>query len=529
MTAFNLKNILSLTFSVLALSCGSDSSSNGPASDVVARLMQFDASNILHGFIPTEGQFEGKVLPLDAAGKAINYADGAASGPMELTTVIWMKDKTPYQTGLMKFTTPGNAPNFAFELTKLPEGVVCLPDAVSVDFNVSHDTEFEPTGARVIKGNCVYNVETLAETLPGDLVLLVNGVEVTIPAASAGETAFNIPLTSMKESEKTTWLPDSGKDRPAFVTANWEKIEKRSIIEDINQIKNVVYKDFSYEVKIKDENSPCIIENGAAIMSTQYHSEISVNPGSQLVTPALMEWHTTARKQMIINCAKLGVLTASVTSASFDNEDNKEKTITLKNVGKGSLTLGAMTNAGLGLAAPFSKKTSSTCLADAVIAPNASCTIKLTFAATAAGSFSDTLKIAYNNGEEAKTVEVALTGTARMMKISPESHDFGEVTINNPTTLQQFTITNLSAGVLSLGSFTTATELGLAGPYLYQNGDTNFCYGGKNLAVGASCTIKIGANSATAGTFPDTLVMPYEDTANVAGTVSATVTVKYVP
>src|SRR5690606_23586371 len=134
------------------------------------------------------------------------------------TTVVWVKDKTPYQTGLLKFTLPGDVNNWKLEFTKMPDGVICAPSTLFINFTpVGAEDEFVPDGDRVIKGNCIYNVEALAESLPGDLILVVNGTDVTIPASNAGTTPFQIPINSFKSSDKTTWTPSSGVERPQFV------------------------------------------------------------------------------------------------------------------------------------------------------------------------------------------------------------------------------------------------------------------------------------------------------------------------
>lgn len=523
-TNFTSRLILSVICG-LPLACGSDSSSSSGGTADVARVMQFDASNLLHGYIPTEGQFVGKVSALNSSLQSLPFANGALESDMTYTTVVWMKDATPYQTGLMKFSTPSSATAWSMKLQTLPEGIVCAPTPDPIDFTPGSSgaaDEFDETGTRVVKGNCVYNVETSAAFLPSDLVLLVNGTEVTIPASSAGESSFNIPLSSLTEINESTWLPSSGVDRPQFVTDNWSAIEKRSIVEDITQLKKVTYRDLKYTIKIKDTASPCTITNGEAIMATQYHGEVSVTTGSQLVTPALMKWDATARKKLIIDCA--GNLTPDATSIALDNDENKEKTLTLTNSGGRTITLGSMADADLGLAAPYSKKTTSTCATGATLAVKASCTLVIAFAPTAAGATSDSLTISYTDLEESKTTTVAIAGEALDMKISPVTYTFESVAANQAATLKQFTITNLSAGTVTLGNFSSSAELGLAAPFYYQNGDTSICYGGKVLAIGALCTIKVGVNSASAGTFSDALVMPYVTSTSVSGSVSAAVT-----
>lgn len=410
--------LVSASFIFLSSSgCNSKSSSNSEGEVTsVSRSIQIDASSLLHGFIPGDGQFAGEISPLDAAGQAVSYADGSAKGAIEMTTAIWMKDTTPYQTGLLTFSTPSAAQTWDFKITNLPDGVVCDPTLLET-YTPTTD-EFDSSG-NIPKGNCVYNVEAVAATLPGDLVLLVNDTEVTIPATSAGETPFNIPLTSFVATNERTWLPTDGTVRPKFVTDNWSKIVKRSIDENIENIKNIKYRDYSYTIEVKDPNSPCTITDGSSIMSSQYHSEVSVTKSTQLVTPALLEWHSKARKKLVIDCKGL--------------------------------------------------------------------------------------------------------------TIAPTTHDFGQLAANAAMALNQFTLTNTTEGVLTLGAFTTPADLGLAAPFSYANGDTNLCYGGKNLAAGASCTIKVGAYSATAGVSSDSLVMPYKNAANEESSVSATVKVEITP
>lgn len=505
-------------------SCGTDSSASNPGE--VTRFVQFDASNILHGFIPTEGQFEGKVIPNNAFGLPTTFADGSSYRSTTLTTVIWVKSKTPYQTGLLKFTLPSEVKNWKLELTKLPEGVVCTPSSTFIDFSTIAGTdEFVHEGDRVIKGNCVYNVEALAETLPGDLVLDVNGTEVTIAASSAGETPFQIPVSTFNSSEVTTWTPSSGAERPEYLTEHWDEIEKRSIEEDIAAISQVDSREKGYAITIKDPNSPCTIENGSAVMATELHSYIKVKGDSQVVTPALRKWHSDARKQLKIVCSQPGVLASSAASAAFDNDSNKEKTFTITNSGQGEATLGTLTDTGLGLAAPFSKKSTSTCASGGKIAPNGTCTLIVVFSATAAGSYTDTLSIPYNDGVETKTISVGLTGTAIDVSLSPTTHDFGEFVVHNLATKRLFTVKNLTTGAITLGNLATREDLELAAPFQIYAGDTSACSSGQSLASGSSCTLNVGGYLSSSGTFNDTLVLTYTKSNSANGSVSATLKV----
>lgn len=223
-----------------------------------------------------------------------------------------------------------------------------------------------------------------------------------------------------------------------------------------------------------------------------------------------------------------GVIEADATSVTFDEtfkDESTTETIVITNTGGHTVTLGTVATADLGLAAPFSNAGTGTCVASKTLARDASCTLIVNFSPTAIGTFTDSVELAYNDGTENTQLTVTLSAeTLSGVSISPKTHDFGSVQLASTATERQFIIKNNTEGSVTLGSFTTKEDLSLAEPYYYSNGDNPFCYGGKVLASGTSCSIKIGANPmnpVAAGIYNDTLVMPYTDSESEAGTASA--------
>ena len=157
------------------------------------------------------------------------------------------------------------------------------------------------------------------------------------------------------------------------------------------------------------------------------------------------------------------------------------KAVTVQNVGTGSLQVSGVMASG-----PFTQ--TNNC--NGSIAPNASCTILVTFAPTVLGLASGTLTIADNAG----TQLVGLTGTGGApVTLSASSLSFGTVPVGNTSAAKIVTLTNLENVVVNFSSIVASAGFGLA---------SNTC--GTSVAAGTACSVGVTfsptANGAAAGT-----------------------------
>ncbi len=168
-----------------------------------------------------------------------------------------------------------------------------------------------------------------------------------------------------------------------------------------------------------------------------------------------------------------------------------------------------------GLAAPFNYKggaypgTGGDC--GASLAPSATCTIIVDFAPLAAGAYSDTIDLEYNDGlaTQNATRDIQGSGAAGTLTISDApSYDYASVLLNT-TVSHTFTVTN--AGALAASSI--ADGGGIAAPFAYKGGSYPGTGGdcGSSLDPAESCTIVVDFTPTSQGNFLDTLVINYWD------------------
>jgi hypothetical protein len=174
----------------------------------------------------------------------------------------------------------------------------------------------------------------------------------------------------------------------------------------------------------------------------------------------------------------------SVTSLAFGNQSvgvaSTAKSFTITNPGNINLGISQVTPQG-----PFAVS-SNTC--GASLAPNATCTIGVTFTPTAIGNASGgAVNVVTSAGSQA--ISLSGTGTQARLSASPTSLAFGGVFAGNSSAAQSVTLTN-SGNV-------AATSLVIAAPNGYTQ--TNTC--GTSLAAQSSCNISVTFSPATSGAF----------------------------
>ena len=192
--------------------------------------------------------------------------------------------------------------------------------------------------------------------------------------------------------------------------------------------------------------------------------------------------------------------------ASFD------KSFTLTNSGQ----FLASAVSGAAFTGPFSFKggvfpgTGGTC--GSSLSPAAACTVVVTFAPAAVGTFSGALKINYANGVAnvfaSRSVQGIGTSPALLTVSDGPSYAFGSYPIGAAAT-KILTVTN-SGGVTAQSISGGA----LGAPYSYVGGSFPGTGGtcGATLSAAGACTVAIQFSPAAAGLFNSTLIVSYSNT-----------------
>jgi len=147
------------------------------------------------------------------------------------------------------------------------------------------------------------------------------------------------------------------------------------------------------------------------------------------------------------------------------------------------------------------------------LAALASCSIVTQYAPSSTGTTSDTVRLAYNDGQSSQIATRLVTGTAltpAVLSVSDgPTFDFG-TQLTSTTTSHTFTITNSGQA--------TATEVAVAAdtltaPFSYTSGTYPGTGGtcGTTLAGGATCTVNVDYSPTTVGTFNDSVRLSYDD------------------
>lgn len=201
-----------------------------------------------------------------------------------------------------------------------------------------------------------------------------------------------------------------------------------------------------------------------------------------------------------------GTLTVGVTTS---------KSFLFTNTGGTAATLGTLSNATLGLSAPFSLS-GGNCSSGTTLGPaTGSCTIIIDYSPSAATSTTQALTLTYSDGiTQAAVTNFSVKGTgqfaANLIISDSPSYHFGEKTVTT-TTLQTFTITNNGSLSATLGSVNTSGNLNLSAPYTRTGGS---CSDGLTLATsgGSSwCTLTIAYSPVASGNSNATLTLAYNN------------------
>ncbi len=182
--------------------------------------------------------------------------------------------------------------------------------------------------------------------------------------------------------------------------------------------------------------------------------------------------------------------------------------ITVTSDGTASLDVSSITLSGSGAAA-FSLS-AATCSGQQVPATIA-CSITVTFAPTAYGSYSASLLVADDAAASPQSISVTGSYLQSNATASPSSVSFGSLRPGTVASPQTVTLTNDGNTTVQVGTPTLAGD-----PSFSLPADT--C-SGASLAPGASCTVQIGFSPATVGTLQANLSFS-DEAANSAQVVA---------
>jgi len=172
--------------------------------------------------------------------------------------------------------------------------------------------------------------------------------------------------------------------------------------------------------------------------------------------------------------------TFSPTSLTFATQlvgtTSPAQSITLTDYGTAALSISSITIKGAD-AGDFAQ--TSNC--GSSVAPEASCTINVTFRPTQRGSRTAALSVADNAPGSPQTA--SLSGTGTVVKFNPTSLGFGAVQVGQ-TSHEATTLTNVGSTTLSINSIT------ITGTDSNEFSQTNNC--GSSAGAGKSCTITVG-------------------------------------
>lgn len=186
--------------------------------------------------------------------------------------------------------------------------------------------------------------------------------------------------------------------------------------------------------------------------------------------------------------------TLSTTSLTFSNQlintSSPAQTITVTNNGKANLIFGpnaVMLSGGQGM--DFA--TSSDLCSGTTVAPNATCTVGVTFTPPIAAT--DTATLTFFDNSVSSSQAVSLTGigvlpNAPVVALSPVTLSFSAQTAGSSSAAQTVTLTNTGTAALNIIGITSTTT---------NFNQTNNC--GTSVAAGASCVISVSFTPTTGG------------------------------
>jgi hypothetical protein len=181
-------------------------------------------------------------------------------------------------------------------------------------------------------------------------------------------------------------------------------------------------------------------------------------------------------------------------SLSFGNQavgaTSPGQSVTLTNIGNGALSISAIAVAGTN-AGDFAEV--NTC--GAALAPQASCTITVTFTPTNSGNSLAQVQIADNATGSPQSISISGTGLNSAASLNPTALNFGNVVTNTTSKGKTITLTNTGTALVGAISISASSDYS----------QTNNC--GSTLAAGANCAITVFFTPSTTASEVGTLVV----------------------
>ncbi|WP_394779842.1 choice-of-anchor D domain-containing protein [Undibacterium sp.] len=183
-------------------------------------------------------------------------------------------------------------------------------------------------------------------------------------------------------------------------------------------------------------------------------------------------------------------------------------TTTLSNTGTEALKI---TSLLLGGAQPGDFVLGGTCATNATVSPSGSCTVESAFKPAAAGARAASLLLVTDAGAQFNLTlggnGVAVVVTTPMLSITPQSFDFGAVTIGGTAPTKRFTLSNTGTSAVSLTSAT------FSGPFSGV-ADSSGCPALPFvLQAGTSCDLVVQYTPTSAGTSNGNVIIQSSDAA----------------
>ena len=220
---------------------------------------------------------------------------------------------------------------------------------------------------------------------------------------------------------------------------------------------------------------------------------------------------TTSAGTFVVNLRGQGVSrTLTVNPAALDFGDQQVGTpsglrrVTVTNSSDSTVTISGTTLSG-GAGSQF-RLLANECQPNTTLAPTQSCTIAVQFLPSAVGTQNETLTITSNAPGAPGTLTVGLTGrgVAPAIRVTPTSHDFGNVQVGTPSGTQDFEVRDVGDGPARI----TAVALsGGAGSQFQIVGNDCVPAGstGTDLGIDQFCTVTVRFAPTSGGQKSETL------------------------
>lgn len=193
-------------------------------------------------------------------------------------------------------------------------------------------------------------------------------------------------------------------------------------------------------------------------------------------------------------------LSFSPASANFGNvvlnTTSASKTVSIKNVSGSTITF-----TGVSASGQYTVSNTGNGSCNGTLAPNAKCTVTVTFTPAVFGSITGGLTVTLT-GASVGTQIVNLSGTGVLaVTLSPASLGFGTVAVGTTSAVQVITISNNQTTAVPI------TSVAASGQYLSVTGGSLPC--GASVPANSTCTLGVQFNPATTGAVSGAFTFTY--------------------